>query len=482
MTPRKVKVSVHVALSIVLALVCLSTVGLAEPQSQSAGGKTYINPGFDLRKQVMVNDQTLYVYERGISNEPYMIITDEYGNIIKDPSLYEPAGYGSMLYRRQSDLQAIRFNREMQKSIEDFLWWETAASVALFSRDIAARALVDVGLIYMTGDTSQLSKGVVKKVARSALSSTVEDMIKNPDNYLRAMVLKLCKDTLQELKAIESAAVSMEGKEKISYDELEALETRSQETYSKIVPAMGLMQALRPEADIISQIEDVWGIMEDRLWDQIPSAYEPLTEARTNTIYESLGNTLNEIYQDCVPYWTYQQEKAEFEALLAEDYSHELALVREKLNNGLELTRDYTKFSKSPMPLAEAERMVTQHLGTITHQQAPKTWTISVPEGSEKVEVAIYGYGKEDEGNMYGGWAAYLKVNGKYAWEFIRHDKELGGVIYDHLKGEEVLEVNGKDSYYDITSMVTAGENTITYYHFTGGSGIGVKVRIHEKA
>ena len=42
-------------------------------------------------------------------------------------------------------------------------------------------------------------------------------------------------------------------------------------------------------------------------------------------------------------------------------------------------------------------------------------------------------------------------------------------------------EVNGKDSYYDVTCMVTPGENTITYYHFTDGPGIGVKVRIHRK-
>jgi len=129
----------------------------------------------------------------------------------------------------------------------------------------------------------------------------------------------------------------------------------------------------------------------------------------------------------------------------------------------------------------EGEPVVTQHLGTITYQEAPKTWTINVPEGSDKVEVAIYGYGKENQQGMYGGWAAYLKVNGKYAWEFIRFDKELGGVIYDHLKGEEVLEVNGKDSYYDVTSMVAPGENTITYYHFSEGPGIGVKVRIHRK-
>lgn len=481
MTSKKVKVSVGVALSIVLALGCLSKVGLAETQSQPAGGKTYVDPGFDLRNQVLVNDQYLYVYGGVIESQPYMIVTDEYGNVIRDRSLCEPAGYGSMLYRRHSTLPEIRSNQELQKTVKDFLWWENAAPVALFFRDIAARALVDVGLIYMTGDTTQLTKDVAKEVVRSALRKTVEDIVKNPDNYLRAMALKLCQDTLEKLKALESAALSLQGKEKVSYDELEALETLAQKTYSKIVPAIGLMQALRPKADIISQLKAVFSIIEDRLQEQMPGAFEAFTEKRIITIYESLGNTLNEIYQDCEPYWTYQQEKTSYEASLKKDYSYELALVQEKLNNGLELTREYTKFSTSPVPLAEAEPVVTQHLGTITYQEAPRTWTINVPESSDKVEVAIYGYGKENQQGMYGGWSAYLKVNGKYAWEFIRFDKELGGVIYDHLKGEEVLEVKGKDSYYDVTSMVTPGENTITYYHFTEGPGIGVKVRIHRK-
>jgi len=129
----------------------------------------------------------------------------------------------------------------------------------------------------------------------------------------------------------------------------------------------------------------------------------------------------------------------------------------------------------------EGEPIVTQHLGTITYQETPKTWTINVPEDFEKVEVATYGYGKEDEQHMYGGWAAWLQVNGEYAWKFTRFDQQLGHFVHDYLKGEEVRGSTGKDSYYDITSMVTPGENSITYYHYTGGSGIGVKVRIQRK-
>lgn len=61
----------------------------------------------------------------------------------------------------------------------------------------------------------------------------------------------------------------------------------------------------------------------------------------------------------------------------------------------------------------------------------------------------------------------------------MRFDQEVGGIINDYVKGKEVREVTGKDSYCDITSMVIPGKNTITYYHYTEGPGIGVKVRIH---
>lgn len=467
-------------LSTVLALGCLWNMGLAEVQSQEGvGGKTYVHPGFDLRNQVLVKDKTLYVYERAVDFKPCMIITDEHGNIIKDPSLSEPAGYASMLHYRHTSDPAIRFNRQQQKNIEEFLKWEAAAQVALFFRDSASRALVDVGVIYMTGDTSQLTKVVAKKVARSALRSTVEDMIKNPDNHLRAMAVKLCKDTRDELKTIESIALSLQGKEEVSYDELEALETRAREAYSKIVPAMGLITALRPGADVISQVKDVLSTMKDRLRDQIPSDFELLTEEKTKAMYESLGSIVNEIYQHYQPYQTYLEEKRGYEAMINEDYSDALALVQEKLDNGLELTRGYTKFSKTPVP-PPAERIVTQDLGTITHYEAPKTWMINLPQDFEKVEVAIYGHGK-DEQNMYGGWTAWLKVNGKYAWKFMRFDQKLGGIIHDYAKGKEVREATGKGSYYDITSMVIPGKNTITYYHYTAGPGIGVKVRIHRK-
>ena len=61
------------------------------------------------------------------------------------------------------------------------------------------------------------------KFTRSALRSTVGEMIKNPDIYLWAMAVKLCQDAGKELESVKSEALEIQVQEKISYDELEAL-------------------------------------------------------------------------------------------------------------------------------------------------------------------------------------------------------------------------------------------------------------------
>jgi len=124
--------------------------------------------------------------------------------------------------------------------------------------------------------------------------------------------------------------------------------------------------------------------------------------------------------------------------------------------------------------------VLARDLGNVLYSDAPKTWTIDVPANFVKVEAAIYSAGK-DEQNMFGGWQGSLKVNGNYAWKFLRHNPELGGMFRDYATGEDVREVTCRNAYYDITSMVHAGRNTITYYHYTAGPGLGVKIRIHTR-
>jgi len=127
----------------------------------------------------------------------------------------------------------------------------------------------------------------------------------------------------------------------------------------------------------------------------------------------------------------------------------------------------------TPTPAAGPEET---DLGTVAYYEAPKTWTIDIPGDFTRVEVGTYGEGS-DVVNKYGGWNAWLNVNDNRAWEFLTFDPERGGIIYDYILDQEVLETSGKDQYLDATAAFRAGTNTLTYYHFTDGA-IGVKVRI----
>ncbi len=130
--------------------------------------------------------------------------------------------------------------------------------------------------------------------------------------------------------------------------------------------------------------------------------------------------------------------------------------------------------------IASAE-VIEKDLGVVLYTQAPKTWTIDVPQNINKVEIGVYAKG-QTEVNQYGGWNGYLKLNGQYVWKFVRHDTKLGGIIYDYINGAEVLETTGRGKWLDVTGKISAGGNTVTFYHYTGGDGIGVKVRIYTTA
>ena len=125
-----------------------------------------------------------------------------------------------------------------------------------------------------------------------------------------------------------------------------------------------------------------------------------------------------------------------------------------------------------PEPVAE-ERA----LGVVKASQAPKSWSVNLPQGYHRMELAIFGRDK-NETNCFGGWKAWLKVNGKYAWKFVGYDKKQGGKIMNYLTGSQVWEKTGKGSWLDVTKLCRPGSNKVTYYHYTGGSGIGVKMRL----
>ena len=116
-------------------------------------------------------------------------------------------------------------------------------------------------------------------------------------------------------------------------------------------------------------------------------------------------------------------------------------------------------------------------LGIVHYSNAPGIWTVDIPRDFIKIEVAVYSPGKNDV-NKYGGWNGKLDINNKPAWSFVRYDNTQGGIIMDYIIKKEIFEKSGKGQYLDVTSLVNAGKNTFSYYHYTSGAGIGVKLKI----
>ena len=123
------------------------------------------------------------------------------------------------------------------------------------------------------------------------------------------------------------------------------------------------------------------------------------------------------------------------------------------------------------MQLSEGEN----DLGLISYTEAPKTWTINL-DNFQKVEVGIYNSARSSP-SRYGGYMAYLKINGEKIWEHTG-----GSNIRDYVMGTTVSESAYRDQYYDLTSKFHSGENTITYYHYTGDGKHGIKVRLTKGA
>ena len=126
-----------------------------------------------------------------------------------------------------------------------------------------------------------------------------------------------------------------------------------------------------------------------------------------------------------------------------------------------------------PVPPRTAATVRTHTFGPVISRQAPKTFTITCPSDFSKVEVGINGR------NKYGGWRGRLSVNGKVVWRFLRFDRV--GIIKDELLGKVVKEPTGRGSYVDVTPLCRPGPNRITYYHYTGGPGFKVIVRVHRR-
>ncbi len=119
--------------------------------------------------------------------------------------------------------------------------------------------------------------------------------------------------------------------------------------------------------------------------------------------------------------------------------------------------------------------------GLITYTEVPKTISVTLPTDfdrfTDKVEVAHY----DSAGTIkkYMGWNGNLQINGVTLWSFMGFS-DAGGTIYDAAIGGEVSESSGSGKWIDATLFFIPGENSVYFYHYNEGDGIGVKVRYYK--
>lgn len=100
-------------------------------------------------------------------------------------------------------------------------------------------------------------------------------------------------------------------------------------------------------------------------------------------------------------------------------------------------------------------------LGLQTYGQY--TWNVYLSDTYSSVGIGIYN-SNDFTPNKYGGWMAYVKINGNKIWESAGN-----GQAYNYVTNSYESESSYKDQYFDITDHVHPGLNTVEYYHFTDG-------------
>ena len=116
----------------------------------------------------------------------------------------------------------------------------------------------------------------------------------------------------------------------------------------------------------------------------------------------------------------------------------------------------------------------------IPFSDCPFDFIINVEDNFTKVE--IQHYGQDGSVDKFGGWKAWLEVNGDLVYEWLSWDSEIGAEWYDYTEQSYYYDNESRPDYTDITDYIHPGENIITFYHYTEGPGAGIIVKVYYRA
>ena len=136
-----------------------------------------------------------------------------------------------------------------------------------------------------------------------------------------------------------------------------------------------------------------------------------------------------------------------------------------------------TAMLPSPKPPPPTPRIEVMELGRVRASDGAKSLPFTLPSRFKKVVVSTT-FGDKTRFNAFGGWNAWMKVNGERAWKFVGFDSKRGSRILCHRQRSNVFSNDYEGKWYDITDLVRRGRNELSYYHYTEGDGFYVFVKI----
>ena len=112
----------------------------------------------------------------------------------------------------------------------------------------------------------------------------------------------------------------------------------------------------------------------------------------------------------------------------------------------------------------------------IPYHECPYNYIIDIKDNFTRVEVQHYG--EDSRIHKFGGWKAYLEVNGTRIYEWVSFTEGEGSSWYD-FTDQTYYGDYPPNEYTDVTDYIYPGENTITFYHYTEGPGAGIIVKVY---
>jgi len=123
---------------------------------------------------------------------------------------------------------------------------------------------------------------------------------------------------------------------------------------------------------------------------------------------------------------------------------------------------------------------VLQTEDLVSWEQCPYDFEFDISEGYNKV--ILQHIGSDGAFNKFGGWKAWVEVNGNRIYEWRDFKSETGSEWYDFTTGEHVFDKDLDSDSTDITDFVTDGSNTLTYFHYNEGPGSGIYIEVEYAA